>query len=371
MSQRWKHLQGEQLAAFAASPKALKETPHLIAHIAKHGTVDDFNNVINQHQNPVAYCVQVYRRFPQAAEQWLLNALNRVDENTALTHYEVLRGVLANDVPKKCLPHLKFAVLSHDQLEDVFLPLLRNGFKTHIETNWGVFASVVRGSSANVKVLEAAAVGWDLAGLINWSPTSDTRDMYFNCCCQGGLLEQVKHTLPPTTWEVVGEAFVNTCIKRPKNAEDVLNYLWNTFPQTPWHMFNKIMSRVCTVSPTLTEKMLTHFKTHASDSVMDEAYTVACVAAYHGKVDVMHKFLPYVHATQHHNVVSNAMESKNKDALKSLLALPGDTLHWKYIMHFLPPWSKQRLEEYMTAEQAKVLRASIGSNSLPTPKRKI
>lgn len=371
MSQRWKYLQGDKLAAFAASPKVLQETPNLIAHIAKHGTVDDFNNVINQHQTPVKYCTQVYRRFHQAAEQWLLNALS-AEEDTALTHYEVVRGVLSNDVPKKFLPHINFTLLSEDQLENVFLPLLRNDLKEHIIKNWKVFAPVASNTSnSNQKVCEAAAKGWDLAALVNWSPTSDNRNLYFKCCCQGGLLEQAKRSPNAPTFEVVGRAFIETCIKHPKNAEDVLNYLWNTFPNTPWHVFSQIMSRVCTVSPTMTEKMITHFETHNAQGLKEEAREISCFAAAHGKVDLMHQFLPYVHPTLHHEVVANAIECKNKDALKSLLALPGDTLHWEYVLQFLTPWSRQVLEEYKNVEQAKLLSAAIVPSTIHTPKRKM
>lgn len=369
MSQRWKHLQGDKLATFAASPKVLQETPNLIAHIAKHGTVDDFNNVINQHQTPVKYCTHVYRRFPHAAEQWLLNALNAGE---ALTHYEVVRGVLANDVPKKFLPQINFSVLSDDQLENVFLPLLRHDLKEHIIKNWNVFAPVTRNTSnVNQKVWEAAAKGWDLAALINWSPTSDNRDVYFKCCCQGGLLEQAKRSPVPTTLATVGHAFIETCMKHPKNAEEVLKYLWDTYPNTSWHVFDHILSRVCTVSPTLTEKMVAHFKTHDPQSLTDEARNISCFAAAHGKVDLMHQFLPYVHPTLHHEVVANALECKNKNALNSLLALPGDTLHWGYIWQFSTPWSRQILEEYKNVEQAKLLSTAIAPSTKHAPKRKM
>lgn len=369
MSQRWKHLQGDKLAAFAASPKVLQETPNLIAHLAKHGTVDDFNNVINQYQMPVQYCAHVYRRFPQAAEQWLLNALKAGE---ALTHYEVVRGVLSNDVPKKILPHIDFTVLSEDQLENVFLPLMRNDLKEHVIKNWKVFAPVASNTSnSNQKVLEAAAKGWDLAALINWSPTSDNRDVYFKCCCQGGLLEQAKRSPAPTTAATIGNAFVETCIQHPKNAEEVLSYLWDTYPNTPWYGFKNILSRVCTVAPTLTEKMVAHFKIHAPDSLRNEAFKISCFAAGHGKIDLMHQFLPYVHPLQHHDVVENAITCKNKDALKSLLALPGETLHWGYILQFLTPWSRELLEEHKNIEQAKLLSAAIAPSTKHAPKRKI
>lgn len=371
MSQRWKHLQGEKLAAFAASPQVLQETPNLIAHIAKHGTVDDFKNVINQYETPVNYCTHVYRRFPHAAEQWLLNALT-AEEDTALTHYEVVLGVLANDVPKKFLPHINFTVLSDAQLEYLFFPLLRNDLKEHIIKNWGVFAPLASNpSNVNQKVLEAAAKGWDLAALLNWVPTSDNRDSYFKCCCQGGLLEQAKRSLAPTTAATIGNAFVETCIQHPKNAEEVLSYLWDTYPNTPWHVFKNILSRVCTVSPTLTGKMLAHFKTHDPQSLADEARNISCFAAAHGKVDLMHQFLPYVHPTLHHEVVANALECKNKNALNSLLALPGDTLHWEYVLQFLTPWSRELLEEHKNAEQAKLLSAAIDPSTKHAPKRKM
>lgn len=373
MSQRWKNLRGAELAVFAASPKVLNETPNLIAHIAKHGTVDDFNNIINQHQDPEKYCVSVYRRFPQAAEQWLLNSLGANDENTPITHYEVVRGVLANDAPKKFMPHINFALLSKEQLDNVFSPMLRNGLKEHIVKNWGVFAPVVtNASNTNRKVLEAATVGWDLATLINWSPTPDTKDVYFKCCCQGGLLEQAKRCGIPSTLATVCDAFTQTCIKHPKNAEEVLNYLWDAFPHTPWHVFNQIVSRLCTVSPTLTEKMVEHFKIHNPEGLKQEALSICCFAAARGNVKLLEMFLPFVDPRMHNDVVANAINSQQKDALKTLLSFPDITIDWRQnVLYFLSPSSKQWWEEFVSHEQAKMLTTAIPSSVLNATKRKM
>lgn len=371
MSQRWKNLRGAELAAFAASPQALHESANLIAHIAKHGTVDDFNNIINQHQDPVKYCTLVYRRFPQAAEQWLLNALSATDDNTPLTHYEVVLGVLTHDLPKRLLPHVNFSLFSRQQLENVFVPMVRNNLKDQIVKNWDLFAPVAT-SNSNPKVLEAAAVGWDLATLINWSPPTDIQDIYFKCCCQGGLLDQAQHCGMPSTPTTVGEAFIQTCINPPKNAQDVLKYLWDTFPHTPWHIFNHIVARLCTVSPTLTKKMVEHFKIHNPEGLKEEARLICCFAAVHGNVELLEMLLPFVDPTLHNEVVANAINKRQKAALKTLLSFPNITIDWQQnTLYFLPSLSKQWFEEFVSHEQAKILTTAITPSALHTRKRKI
>lgn len=370
MIKHWINLRGTELAAFAASSQVLKEGEIFIGHLEKYGTPTDFNNAINQHEQPLAHCIKVYERFPQAAEQWLVNELKQYAFNnhtdTDSVYSLVVRAVTFNTVSPKILQHVRFNYMSVEGLEAVFPSLLQCNLKAIVEENWDAFKKIMHENSA-AKVMEAAAVGLDLAAKLNWHPTPTNQDEYFVCCCKGGLLEQIKN-LKITNPKTICDAFVASAIVKPANAPEVLNYLWDTYPNTPWHERN-ILQWMYTVCTPLTHKVMAHAQTHAPAAFGEMAYNIACNAALRKQTQYVKLFIPHVHPSLHCDVAETAVHKKDKPTLRAIMQTQGVNICPHTLMDRMPDrvvW----LERFFNDEQAKVLQKNIAGSTI-SRKRKM
>lgn len=275
MNNKWENLRGQDLSAFITNEftnefiKNTDQEPHdFYKHLGQYGTVEDFNNVMEEYRQHCPYShtfgqsLSLAKHFPQAAKQWLIAELPKVPSSyDAHAQYAIVISVIYG-LSKDFLDFANFNKMSFAHFDYLFLELVRTNLKDVVETHWDLFVpSMV--NRTDQKVIEAAAVGLDLAPRINWQPTEKNSEEYFMCCCQGGLLDNAKNIKVSSSSPAIGAAFRSTLDSHPQNMEEVLEYLWETYPDTPWYKEKNILSKVYRESPSFVPRFIEHFKIHA------------------------------------------------------------------------------------------------------------
>lgn len=174
-------------------------------------------------------------------------------------------------------------------------------------------------------------------------------------CCKNGLLEQLPQL--SFTAETVGEAFLATLIAQPKNAPDILNYLWETHPQVSWST-QLILSRVVLFAPKLAPKIFAH----AFETEPQRLRLVARNIAFHAlRSDTPHLLtmvLPYLSASALRELITHACQNKQLPLAKRVVEVyPADES-----LDFLKDVSRkhrQEVEYVLSYAQARRIRKSL------------
>lgn len=369
MKKDWINLRGNKLAAFAASPQAAKERSGLIAHLALHGTVTDFTNAVNAKPYPLDYCLEVYNKFPHAADQWLNAAIQSPDLGQ---RQKVFRAIVDRvtdfGAPQKLLDQVRFEEMDASSLDAVFLSLVLCDLKEVIERHWSVFEQIMSRDTEQ-KVTIAANKGWDLAGKINWRPSVDNKEKYFICCCQGGLLEQIQNM--KVSYQTAYKGFARTSLQYSKKSHAVMEYLWKTYPNLRDLISPDVLVSVARVSLKMSKKLIEHFKEHAPRELPIQSFYICNQAAFASNTKTLELFLPYVDRQMHEMLLVNILSERNLPLLQRVLSLP-------YIDHtieeLMPLVSEEHqiwAQEVLNQQQAQRLNEVVTPSEILQPKRKI
>lgn len=369
MKKNWINLRGDKLAAFAASPQAAKERSGFIAHLAEYGTVTDFTNAVNAKPYPLDYCLEVYNKFPQAADHWLSAAIQTPD----LVHRQkVFRAIIDRVTDfgedRKLLNQVRFEEMDPCSLDTVFLSLVLCGLKEVVERHWGAFEQIMARDTEQ-KVTIAATKGWDLASKIHWTPSADNKEKYFVCCCQGGLLAQIQNM--KVSYQTAYKGFARTIFKSSKKSQAVMEYLWDAYPDLRCLISPDVLVSVARVSLKMSEKLIAHFKEHAPHELPIQSFYICNQAAFASNTKALELFLPYVDRQMHEPLLVNILSERDLPLLQRVLSLP-------YIEHtieeLIPLVSEDHqiwAQEVLNEQQAQRLNDLLTPSPRSTHKRKI
>lgn len=368
MKKNWIHLRGTELANFAASAQAAKEGSGLIAHLAQYGTVADFANAVNAKPYPLDYCLEVYKKFPQAAEQWLSNAVQASDP---VQRQQVFRAIVDRvtnfTAPKKVLKHVRFEEMDASCLDTIFMSLVLSDLKGVVERNWDVFEKTMS-CNTEEKVTTAASKGWDLATKINWTPSTENKERYFECCCQGGLLEHIQkmHVSDQTAYS----GFVKAAFKDSKKTSAVMEYLWNTYDLRSLIEPDMLVSAART-SLKMSEDLIAHFKKHAPEEISRRSFYICFQAAFTANISTIDLFLPYVDPVMHELVLVNILNERKGRLLHRVLALPYITHTIEDLIPLVSEDKQTWAQESLNKQQAQRLNDVLEPPVRSTHKRKM
>lgn len=368
MKKQWVNLRGKELAVFAASAQAAKERSGLIAHLAQYGTVADFANAVNAKPYPLDYCLEVYKKFPQAAEQWLSNAVQTSDP---VQRQKVFRAIVDRvtdfAAPQNLLKHVRFEEMDASCLDTIFLALVLSDLKDVVEHNWNVFEKTMS-CNTEEKVTIAASRGWDLATKINWTPSTENKEKYFACCCQGGLMEHIQKMR--VSDQTAYKGFVQTTFKHSKNANMVMEYLWNTYDFGSLIQPDVLVSAART-SLKMSENLIAHFKKHAPKELSIRAFYICHQAVFTANTPVIDLFLPYVDPVMHEVVLVNILNERKGHLLHRVLALPYITHAIEDVMPLVSEDDQIWAQELLNKQQAQRLNDVLAPTARSTLKRKM
>lgn len=369
MKKDWINLRGDKLAAFAASPQAAKERSGFIAHLAEYGTIADFTNAVNAKPYPLDYCLEVYNKFPQAADHWLSAAIQSPDP---VHRQKVFRAIVDRvtdcGAPQKLLDRVRFEEMNTSSLDTVFLSLVLCGLKEVVERHWGVFEQIMSRDTEQ-KVTIAATKGWDLASKINWTPSADNKEKYFICCCQGGLLEQIQNM--KVSYQTAYKGFTRTAFQYSKKSHTVMEYLWDAYPDLRHLISPDVLVSVARVSLKMSEKLIAHFKEHTPHELPIQSFYICNQAAFASNTKALELFLPYVERQMHEILLVNILSERNLPLLQRVLSFPYIDHTIEELMPLVSEDHQIWAQEVLNQQQAQRLNDVVAASATLQPKRKI
>lgn len=390
MSPPWKKLRGDELSAYAASIQASDQWGDFAKHLAKHGTLQDFNNFVERDRRPLEKCLAVFADHPTAALDWIVQHLQHSTQTDpkliSQTHYTIAKFVCDNmsqlgECARAVFQHIDLKKMERVHQRGIIKPLLHSGLHHIIEQDWEMYKPLLDSftpAQLENHVMFAAYFGFNLHERIHWSPTyyKNTEDL-FVACCVGGLLQAAKNLhLSEKKHAVIVEAFVKTSNPlnkiRAANCSEVLNHLWDTYPNTPWHSSLDVW-HVLGVCPTLDQKIVGYFQRTAPHALEQHVGVLACKAVEDNNTPLFNVVFPFVPSEDQTEVVARALFSRRKAILKTVLALPNgeQVFHQTLNECSLRNETRQWAENFSSTLQRRALEKSIKTIDAPQMKRKM